>query len=77
VGPKEGHVEPEKHGVSLIEAASVFADPLAAMLEDTLDPEPAILVRQSDKRSVLLIVFIEESEDTIRIIGARCATSHE
>jgi len=55
----------------------VFADPLAAMLEDTLDPERAILVSQSDKRRVLLIVFIEVSEDTIRIISAGRATSHK
>src|SRR5712664_2080902 len=47
------------------------------MLEDTLDPERAILVSQSDKRRVLLIVFIEVSEDTIRIISAGRATSHK
>ncbi len=55
----------------------MFADPLAAMLEDALDPERAILVGQSDKRRVLLTVFIEVSEGTIRITSARRATSHE
>jgi len=75
--PKKAASNLTKHGVSFTEAATVFADPLAAMLEDTLDAERAILVGQSDKRRVLLTVFIEVSEDTIRIISARRATSHE
>jgi uncharacterized DUF497 family protein len=77
VGPEEGRVEPQKHGVSFVEAASVFADPLAAMLDDALDPERAILVGHAENGRVLLVVFIEQSEDTIRIISARRATSHE
>ena len=67
----------KKHGVSFVEAASVFAHPLAALIEDAVDPERAILIGQSNKRRVLLVVFIEKSEDTIRIISARRATSHE
>jgi uncharacterized DUF497 family protein len=63
--------------VSFVEAVSVFADPLAGMLDDALHPERAILVGQSEKGRVLLVVFIEQSEDTIRIISARRATSHE
>jgi len=55
----------------------VFADPLAAMLEDRVDPERAILVGQSEKGRVLLVVFIEQSKDVIRTISARCATAHE
>ncbi len=75
--PKKAASNLKKHGVSFLEAASVFADPLAAMLEDALDPERAILVGQSEKGRILLAVFIEQSEDTIRIISARRATSHE
>ncbi len=52
-------------------------DPLAAMVEDALDSERAILIGQSEKGRVLLVVFIEQSEDTIHIISARRATSHE
>jgi hypothetical protein len=43
----------------------VFADPLAAMLQDALDAERSILVGQSKKGRVLITVFIESSEDTI------------
>ena len=52
----------------------MFADPLAAMLDDAQDPARAILVGQSEKGRVLLVVFIEQSEDKIRIISARRAT---
>ena len=77
VGPQKAASNLKKHGVSFVEAASVFADPLAAMVEDALDPERAILIGQSEKGRVLLVVFIEQSEDTIHIISARRATSHE
>ena len=75
--PKKAASNLKKHGVSFVEAVSVFADPLAAMLGDALDPARAILVGQSEKGRVLLVVFIEQSEDMIRIISARRATSHE
>jgi uncharacterized DUF497 family protein len=75
--PKKAASNLKKHGVSFPEAASMFADPLAAMLEDALDPERAILVGESEKGRVLLVVFIEQSQDMIRIISARRATSHE
>ena len=77
MGPEEGRVEPEEAQISIVEAVSVFADPLAAMLDDALGPARAILVGQSEKGRVLLVVFIEQSEDTIRIISARRATSRE
>jgi uncharacterized DUF497 family protein len=46
--PKKAASNLKKHGVSFPEAASMFADPLAAMLEDALDPERAILVGESE-----------------------------
>ncbi len=55
----------------------MFADPLAAMLDDALDSERAILVGHAQSGRVLLVVFIEQSEDTIRIVSARRVTSHE
>ena len=61
--PKKAASNLKKHGVSFVEAASVFADPLAAMLDDALEPERAILVDQSQNGRVLLVVFIEQSAD--------------
>jgi uncharacterized DUF497 family protein len=67
----------KKHGVSFKEAATVFADPLAALVQDPVHAERAILIGQSAERRVLVTVFVELDEDTIRIVSARRATSHE
>ena len=66
-----------KHGVSFDEAATVFADPLALVLEDALYAERAILIGQSEKQRLLFTVFVELDADSIRIISARRTTSHE
>jgi uncharacterized DUF497 family protein len=66
-----------KHGVSFSEAATVFADPLALFTEDALYDDRAILIGQSERRRVLFTVFVEVAEDSIRIVSARRATSHE
>ena len=67
----------DKHGVSFEEAVTVFADPLALVMEDALHGERAILIGQSEKQRLLFTVFVELAEDSIRIISARRATSHE
>ncbi|OGQ17172.1 MAG: hypothetical protein A2138_27170 [Deltaproteobacteria bacterium RBG_16_71_12] len=66
-----------KHGVSFEEAAEVFADPLALVVEDVAHPERLIIIGSSMSARVLLVVFIERDEDRIRIVSARLATSHE
>jgi uncharacterized DUF497 family protein len=75
--PRKAAANLRKHGVSFQEAASVFADPLALAVEDAVDPGRAILIGFSHRRRVLLSVYTEVDEDTIRIISARRATSHE
>ena len=35
----------KKHGISFLEAASVFADPLAALIEDAVDPRLGTYVK--------------------------------
>jgi uncharacterized protein len=75
--PKKAASNIGKHGVSFEEAVTVFADPLAMVVEDDLHPDRAVLVGQSEKQRVLFTVFVELSEDAIRIISARRATSHE
>jgi len=66
-----------KHGVSFEEAATVFADPLALYIEDAVDPGRALLLGASVRNRLLLVVHAELDDSTIRIIGARRATSHE
>ncbi len=67
----------KKHGVSFIEAATVFADPLALAIDDVLEPERTLLLGMSNRQRLLLVVHAELDESTIRIISARRATSHE
>jgi len=77
VGPQEGRVEPEE-ARDLIPGGRIgVRRPARGADRGRSGPERAILIGQSNKRRVLLVVFIEKSEDTIRIISARRATSHE
>jgi hypothetical protein len=68
-----------KHGVTFVEAMTVFGDPLARIFDD---PEQAveagreIIVGHSAKDRLLLVVFAAE-QHTIRIISARRATRNE
>jgi uncharacterized DUF497 family protein len=75
--PRKAAANLRKHGVSFEEAATVFADPLALAVEDAVGPGRALLIGLSDRRRLLLSVYTEVAEDTIRIISARRATSHE
>jgi uncharacterized DUF497 family protein len=49
--PKKAASNVKKHGVSFVEAISLFADRLPRCWR-TLDPERAFLVGQSEKRRV-------------------------
>jgi len=75
--PKKAESNLKKHGVSFNEAVTVFADPLALVIEDPLYRERAILIGQSERQRLLFTVFVELAEDWVRIISARRATSHE
>jgi hypothetical protein len=68
-----------KHGVSFAEAATAFADPLAAIFPDpdhSEDEVREILVGHSE-RGRLLIVSFTERPPNIRVISARAATPAE
>jgi uncharacterized DUF497 family protein len=68
-----------KHGVTFPEAASAFADPLAAIFSDpdhSADEVREILIGESE-RGRLLIVSFTERDEAIRIISARVATPTE
>jgi uncharacterized protein len=63
--------------VTFVEAATVFADPLALAIADAVHVERTLLLGLSGRLRVLLVVHVELSDDTIRLISARIATSHE
>ena len=67
------------HGVSFQEATTVFGDPLAGTISDpdhSLGEERLITMGQSSTGQLLVVCHVEHG-DTIRIISARRATSHE
>jgi uncharacterized protein len=66
-----------KHRVSFEEAATVFSDPLALIIEDERRPENARVIGESLAARILLVVFIERHRDVVRLISARRATRHE
>jgi hypothetical protein len=70
----------KKHGVSFDEASTVFHDPLARIFddEDHSEDEPReIIVGHSVTGRLLLVSFVERTENVIRIINARSTTTRE
>jgi len=65
------------HGVTFEEAATVFSDPLALIVEDQTHAENARIIGESDGARLLLVVFVERDVDALRLISARRATRHE
>jgi uncharacterized DUF497 family protein len=66
-----------KHGVTFEEAATLFSDPLALIIEDESYPENARMIGESLAARILLVVFVERDRDVVRLMSARRATRHE
>ena len=77
--PRKALLNLAKHAVSFEEAVTAFGDPLAQIIDDphhSPREERFILLGQSDRRRLLVVVFTERGE-AIRLISARRATSRE
>ena len=69
-----------KHGVSFIEAKTVFYGPNARVIADPNHSETEerfIIIGTSEKLHILTVCHCIRDEDTIRIISARRATKKE
>lgn len=69
-----------KHGVSFEEATTVFADPLSITVPDPIhsyNEKRLVIMGESAKSRLLVVVHVEISDKIIRIISARLATNHE
>jgi uncharacterized DUF497 family protein len=68
-----------KHGVSFVEASTVFGDSLATTIADPDHSvgEERLLTTGLSTQERVLIVWHTDREDVIRIIGAREATPQE
>jgi len=68
-----------KHGISFVEASTVFADPLSLLMPDpdhSSDEERYIVLGTSNKQRLVVVAFAERPPRT-RLISARPATNHE
>lgn len=67
------------HGISFEEATTVFGDPLAGTIPDPdhSEGEARFLTIGWTANGRLVVVSHTEEGDTIRVISAREATSHE
>ena len=78
--PRKADSNLRKHGVAFDEAITVFNDPMALIFDDMVRSEEEhreIIIGFSALRRLILVCFVERSEDTIRIISARRATKVE
>jgi uncharacterized DUF497 family protein len=79
--PTKARGNEKKHGISFIEAQTVFLDDHARLLNDpghSLDEERFVLLGVSARLRVLVVVHAyQESAGLIRIISARRATPGE
>ena len=75
--PRKANANVKKHGVRFTEAVTVFADPLARIVEDAVHEERALIIGQSAIQRILVTVFVEIDEHETRIISARKATGTE
>jgi uncharacterized DUF497 family protein len=77
-GPKAA-ANRAKHRVTFEEAATVFRDPLGGIVDDprhSQGEERFVLLGQSDRRRLLVVMFTERGE-AIHLISARKATRRE
>lgn len=56
---------------------TVFADPLALIIDDDSHTENARVIGESLAARILLVVFIERDREIVRLTSARRATRHE
>ena len=75
--PEKARENVRKHGVSFLEAATVFRDVEALDLQDRAHHDRHVLIGHSDRARLLFTVFAEIYETLIRIISARRATPEE
>ncbi len=75
--PRKARSNESKHGVTFSEAATVFADALAEVVNDRVHAERALILGESAGGRLLVVVFAERSPDELRIISARLATRTE
>ena len=78
--PRKASANLRKHGVSFDEASTAFADPLSITVPDpdhSDDETRFLLVGQSLRQRILVVIHAERSESVIRLVSARLASRRE
>lgn len=75
--PRKAAANARKHGVTFVEAVTIFADPLARIVEDAVHVERTLIIGESAAQRILVTVFVELDEHETRIISAPKATRAE
>lgn len=78
--PQKAQRNLRKHEVSFEEALTVFKDTLAFIFDDlehSLAEHREIIIGTSAAGRIVLVCFVERSEDSLRIFSARRATKDE
>ncbi len=77
--PKKAAANARKHGITFLEACTVFGDPLARIHDDPYhagSENREVIVGRSARGLLLLVCFVERTE-AVRLISARQATARE
>jgi uncharacterized DUF497 family protein len=74
---KKAEANERKHGVSFVEAVTIFSSSYLEMRDHSSGEERFKAIGFSLRLNVLLVVYCYRGEDTIRIISARKATKKE
>jgi len=77
--PQKAETNFRNHGVTFVEASTVFADPLAGIKDDPdhSETEDRFIIMGMSKKFRLLVVVFTERNDAIRIISSRRAMNNE
>ena len=70
----------EKHGITFDEASTAFGDTLSLTISDPADShgeERFVLIGQTFRGNLVVVVHLERDDGSIRIISARSATPAE
>ena len=78
---KKNTININKHGISFIEAASVFSDEAAKYYDDdihSLDEERYVVIGKSRRLNILIVCHCyKDSNSVVRLISARKADEDE
>lgn len=66
-----------KHGLDFIDAWKIFQSPTATRFDDRFDDEDRWVTIGALDNRIVVLVYTEPQEDTIRVISLRKALSYE